>query len=180
MIKTRIAVIMKYSLEVDNLKNFDKFSIELKLDRGLYAITGTNGVGKSSLMSLLAKPFLPKVLDTYFSDVIQDSSKVKYKLNDNYEHYEVVDGKWNKSSHSGKVSFTGFYEGSVIHGTRFSDANIKAMRNASHVPMEHLSDADDFVKEQLSFILHGIQGKYQSLKKIKHRDLAFKRKVGLS
>ncbi|HHC6503694.1 TPA: ATP-dependent endonuclease [Vibrio parahaemolyticus] len=164
-----------YTLKINKLKNFDDFEITLPLERGLYAITGTNGVGKSTLMSLLAKPFLPKVLETYFGKSATTESEVLYTVNGSVEKNTFSNGKWNTQKVSGEVKLRGFYEGSVIHGTRFSDANVSAIKNASNVLDRDLADADEFVKEQLSFILHGFGDKYDTLKKIKHRDLAFKK-----
>lgn len=164
-----------YTLRINKLKNFDDFEITLPLDRGLYAITGTNGVGKSSLMSLLAKPFLPNVLDSYFGKSGTDESIVSYFVNGSEEKNTFSDNKWSSEKIRGEVKLRGFYEGSVIHGTRFSDANVAAVKNASNVANKDLSEADEFVKNQLSFILHGFEGKYDSLKKIKHRDLAFRK-----
>lgn len=164
----------KYQLEVKKLKSFDNFAIELSLEKGLYAITGTNGVGKSSLMSLLAKPFLPKILDIYFTKSAIDGSIVTYKMGDSQETNSLEGGRW-VSKKDGEIKLRGFYEGSVIHGTRFSDANLAAIKNSNNVSLNDLADADDFVKSKLSFILHGYDGKYASLKKIKHKSLAFKK-----
>ncbi|HAT1645680.1 TPA: ATP-binding protein [Raoultella planticola] len=164
-----------YELKIENLKNFEDFQVNLNLEKGLYAITGTNGVGKSSLMSLLAKPFLPKILDTNFSNSSKNTSRVAYSIDGNVEEYSFNGTKWVESKKIGEINLRGFYEGSVIHGTRFSDANLAAIKNSSTVDEKDLAPADDFVKSKLSFILHGFEGKYDDLKKIKHKDLAFKK-----
>lgn len=164
-----------YELAIKNIKNFDDFIIDLSLNKGLYAITGTNGVGKSSLMSLLAKPFLPKILDSTFTSSSNETSEVVYNVDGNKEICKFVAGKWTSEFEGNEIKLQGFYEGSVIHGTRFSDANLAAIKNASNVSEQDLADADDFVKTKLSYILHGHEGKYDSLKKIKHRSLAFKK-----
>ncbi|MBL0639143.1 AAA family ATPase [Aeromonas veronii] len=164
-----------YALEVRHLKSFENFSVELSLEKGLYAITGTNGVGKSSLMSLLAKPFLPSVLDTYFLKSANENSEVIYKIDGCEEKHQYKNNAWISEKKGGDIKLRGFYEGSVIHGTRFSDANLTAIQHANSVSERDLADADEFVKSKLSYILHGYDGKYNTLRKIKHRDIAFKK-----
>jgi len=164
-----------YELTIKNIKSFDDFIIDLSLDKGLYAITGTNGVGKSSLMSLLAKPFLPKILSANFSSSANENSEVTYRIGDSKEIYKFIENTWTSEIEGKEIKLRGFYEGSVIHGTRFSDANLVAIKNASNVSEQDLADADDFVKNKLSYILHGYEGKYEGLKKIKHRSIAFKK-----
>lgn len=167
--------IKTYKLEVKNIKSFENFTIEISLEKGLYAITGTNGVGKSTLMTLLAKPFLPTILETHFSKSAAEKSEVHYKLDNCEEINTYKNSKWDSEKINGEIKLRGFYEGSVIHGTRFSDANLAAIKHSQDVSPNDLADADDFVKSKLSYVLHGYDGKYKSLKKIKHRDLAFKK-----
>jgi len=67
----------------------------------------------------------------------------------------------------------GFFEGSIIHGSRFSDANYTALTNATNVQEEDLVIADKFVRENLSSILHGSDGKYYKLKRLRTKKIAF-------
>ena len=40
---------MKLKIHIHKLKSIDDLSIELPVDKGLYAITGQNGSGKSTI-----------------------------------------------------------------------------------------------------------------------------------
>ena len=45
---------MELTLEIKNVRNIKKARISLPLDKGLYAIVGENGCGKSTLMLLMS------------------------------------------------------------------------------------------------------------------------------
>ncbi len=162
-------------LTIKNIKTFRNFEIEICLERGLYAVTGTNGVGKSTVMSILSQPFQPNVLKQLFDREKNDDSEVIIEYDGGINKSYVENDLW-KTVHSGKtINIRGFHEGSVIHGTRFTDANHTAIKNATNVTNTDLVEADDFVKEQLSKILHGHAGEYQNLKRIKHKQIALKK-----
>jgi len=112
-------------------RNLKKFEIEIPLDRGLHAITGPNGTGKSTIMALLSKPFQPNILRNRISTKIQDGAKVTYSLDSSEEVNTFIKGVWATSVKGKPISLSGFFEGSVIHGTRFWDANYKAIQNAT-------------------------------------------------
>lgn len=40
----------KLRVEIKSLKNFQYVAMELPMEKGLYAITGANGTGKSTIM----------------------------------------------------------------------------------------------------------------------------------
>lgn len=79
---------------------------------------------------------------------------------------------WSLDKGENEIHIEGFYEGSLIHGARFSDANYNAIVKAERIKENLLMDADSFVKDNLSFILHGNKDFYQNLKRIKTIHLA--------
>ncbi|HHQ4895979.1 TPA: AAA family ATPase [Aeromonas veronii] len=53
-------------LEIKNLREIDDFSIELPYERGVYAITGENGIGKSTIFFSIIKSFVSRCLNKFF------------------------------------------------------------------------------------------------------------------
>ena len=92
--------------------------------------------------------------------------------------YDGKENSWTKASRGWSCSSTdiislkGFYEGSIIHGMRFIDANYDTLLKAERVNNTILTDADSFVSRNLSYILHGNYDFYTNLKRIKNRTLA--------
>ncbi|MDL2317326.1 ATP-binding protein, partial [Desulfovibrio sp. OttesenSCG-928-A18] len=74
--------------------------------------------------------------------------------------------------------YRGFYEGSIFYGSRFYDFQKIDDALANPVINSLLRDADDFVKDSMSLILHGDKTHYRTLKKIVNKqksvELGFK------
>lgn len=158
-------------VEIDNIKNIKNFSLEIPIEQGLHVIAGSNGIGKSTLMALLAVPFRPSVLWTIFSNS-RESSRVKFEYDGMTDIWHVDQSKWLLADKKrNDIRLDGFIEGSVIHGTRFTDAHAKVLQISDIVKDEHLVDADDFINEHFNFILHG-KSFYPKIKKIKNKHLA--------
>ena len=49
--------IMDLTMKIQNIKNINELEIRFPLDKGLYAITGENGAGKSPLISVASSVF---------------------------------------------------------------------------------------------------------------------------
>src|SRR6056297_503943 len=160
-------------LHIENLKNFTNFDLEISLEKGLYAITGTNGSGKSTVIALLSKPFQPSILGKIFHREKKKDSKIIYEYGDSQDECAVQGGNWVSNRTGPAMHLRGFFEGSIIHGSRFSDANYTALTNATNVQEEDLVIADKFVRENLSSILHGSDGKYYKLKRLRTKKIAF-------
>jgi energy-coupling factor transporter ATP-binding protein EcfA2 len=156
-------------ISIKNLKNIKNFSLEIPIEQGLHVIAGSNGIGKSTIMGLLAEPFMPSVLRTIFSHANSDSI-VEYNYEEETDLW-VRDGeKWELQGKKFKsIRIDGFIEGSVIHGTRFTDSNV--LKLSENVLEEHLVDADEFINENFNYVLHGKKF-YPTIKKIKNRRLA--------
>ena len=156
-------------IDIMNIKSIKNFSLEIPIEQGLHVISGANGIGKSTIMALLAVPFRPSVLWTIFSNTKSDGS-VSYSYKDNVDKWIKKKDKWvleGKKRQS--IIIDGFIEGSIIHGTRFTDGNV--LKLSEKIEDEHLVDADEFINENFNYVLHG-KKHYPIIKKVKNRKLA--------
>lgn len=155
-------------IELNDIRGIKKLNVSLNLTPGIYAITGENATGKSSLIASLAAIFYRRILTTYFQNS-SESSIIKYSLDSN----KMMAVKENSSNHwnfEGDLRLNGFYEGSIIHGNRFRDTNFSALFRASKVKTENLTPAEDFVKENLGVILKDDASYYNELYRLKAKD----------
>lgn len=166
-IKSNIMSSLK--IEIKNVKSIKSFTLEIPIEQGLHVIAGANGIGKSTIMALLAVPFMPAVLWSIFNNA-NNNSQVSYTYDGKSDVWIVNDQRWMLSERKKQdVRIDGFIEGSVIHGTRFSDANV--LEISEFVTAEHLVDADDFINRNFNYVLHG-KNYYPTIKKIKNKVLA--------
>lgn len=159
------------TINIDNVKSIKKFLLSIKIEQGLHAISGSNGIGKSTIMTLLSVPFRPTLLNTIFSRSIEGAT-VSYEIDGNIDIYRRNEKQWLIPKR--KIHIDGFIEGSVIYGTRFSDSTLKSLDLSDKVLDEHLVDADDFINSNFSHILHGRLNAYPTIQKIKNRNVAAK------
>lgn len=158
-------------ISIKNLKNIDNFEMSLPIEKGLYALTGVNGTGKSTIMRVISKLVQSSAYNKFQSQDYNANTRIILE-------YEGEKNEWRKGTKdwicntSDYIKIRGFYEGSIIHGTRFSDANYESLLKAENVDNTMLVDADKYVKENLSEILHGEKNYYTNLKRMKNRDLA--------
>lgn len=174
------------NISIKKVKNISEMNATFPLDRGLYALVGENGCGKSTIMlalSLVVKTSSSHMLKDY--DICPDSN-INIQIKDSednwfYKKGKLTTGKFGPTHkkygkpHNALIASThmdGFYEGSIFYGCRFDDYT--AIDDFMNMPnMENdLIDADDFVKESLGYILHNDKSHYPSLKKIKNRHIA--------
>lgn len=177
-------------IELNKIKNIAHLKESFPLDKGLYALVGENGCGKSTIMlalSLIVKTSSSHMLKPY--DISSDSN-IKIEIGDRADLWfnkkgKLTTGKFgtarkikNGKSHSALIASThmdGFYEGSIFYGCRFDDYNIIDQFMSAPDMSTILVDADDFVKETLGFILHNDRNYYPNLKKIKSRPTAIEK-----
>jgi len=174
-------------IEITKVKNIDRLNASFPLEKGMYALVGENGCGKSTLMlalSLIVKTSSSHMLKPYD---ICPSSTIKISIGDAedvwfYKKDKLTTGKYGPTHrntvgkpHNALIASThmdGFYEGSIFYGCRFDDYNnIDQFMNDPDM-QTYLVDADNFVKESLGYILHNDINYYSNLKKIKTRALA--------
>lgn len=174
-------------LEINEVKNIKQMQTSFPLDRGLYALVGENGCGKSTIMlalSLIVKTSSSHMIKPYD---ISPRSNIKIQIDTDediwfYRRDKLTTGKFgpthrNRSGkpHNALIASThmeGFYEGSIFYGCRFDDYNVIDQFMADTTMEDCLIDADTFVSETLGYILHNNKSYYQNLKKVKTRAIA--------
>ena len=129
--------------------------LELPFDNGIYTFVGTNGCGKSTMMLCLAQLLSNQLNRLTISDTKNDSF-VRFETNGKCCLWKRSNNlNWKHSENT--LRYNGLYEGSLFYGTRFEDStNIEQMIASGRITEQELADADDYVKNHMSFILHEI------------------------
>lgn len=165
------------TLEIKGIKNIVHGKIEIPIDNGIYCIVGKNGCGKSTIMSCLAQTIFNGSLNMLKkNEDFSEQSFVKMQ----YETHETV---WSCSKNmqtwhaqftgSDKIHFNGLYEGSLFYGTRFRDSvRVDDLVHKQILSVQSIVDADEYIKNKLSFILHGNTLHYQSLQRVRNKHIA--------
>ena len=183
---------MDLKIKINNVRNIKCADISLPLNKGLYAIVGENGCGKSTLMlimSLIVKTSSAHMLSP--AD-IDESSTIAFETNSSKDHWYYKNGKLTtgkytfvkvspktKKAHSALVVSThwpGFYEGSIFYGCRFDDFDTVDFFLSQPDFRDDLIAADEFVSETLGYILHNNRYHYKHLFRIRNRRTAEKYK----
>lgn len=164
-------------IQIENIKSIKTADLELPLEKGLYGLVGNNGCGKSTILLLFAQ-----LLSRQWwggmkkEDCDPSTSKVVFAL-DNHQDTWSFDGKrsrWKVFPHDNNIHLNGMYEGSLFYGTRFSDSRIiDDMLETGRLDSADIVSADDYVKDKLSFILHGDYEHYRNLKRVKNREITY-------
>lgn len=180
---------MELEIVVNNVRNIASANVCFPLSKGLYALVGENGCGKSTLMlimSLIVKTSSAHLLskadidNSSSIDIVTDQGEDHWK----YKNGKLTTGKYTyvrankhgrKNAHTALVvssHWPGFYEGSIFYGCRFDDFD--SIDDFLQKPdySQYLIPADVFVSETLGYILHNDKGYYPQLYKIKNRRTA--------
>lgn len=159
-------------LKIENVKNIKNASFDFPLEKSLNLIVGNNGCGKSTVIQALSQAISPKALKSLKQDDYDNTSQVTIT-------YESLQDIWKGSDDwylkTPLVKFNGMYEGSLFYGTRFNDSRIvDGLLSTGKIDLKDIVDADDYVKEKLSYILHGTLAQYSNLKRIRNKYISGK------
>ena len=152
---------MKLKMTINKIKSIDNLQIELPISHGLYALTGQNGSGKSTVATCASSAFFNMIMNDYFGKTESDSY-IKFELEDAKKSYSKVNGRWLRST-EGYLEIKGFYEGSLIYGNRFRNTNYENLRKLEKVNESLLKPAAEFIRENLGLILHNNKNFYEKL-----------------
>ena len=78
---------MKLKIEIKKIKCIDNLTIELPVDKGLYAITGQNGSGKSTIAACASSVFFRFPMKEYFGKTDDDAS-IHFELGESKRGWE--------------------------------------------------------------------------------------------
>lgn len=159
-------------ITISGIKNIKHASIEFPIEKSLNLIVGTNGSGKSTILLALSQAIIKKALSNLRPDDFDLKSSVELEFNNQKDLWEASK-RW--TSKTSNIVLKGMYEGSLFYGTRFNDSRIvDGLIETGKIRPTDIVDADDYVKEKLSFILHGVNDKYSNLKRLKNRHISTK------
>ncbi len=161
-------------LRINNIKNIKHAEVDIPLEKGVYAFVGSNGSGKSSILLALAQSVTLHALSLLRDEDFDQTSFVELEKNGDKDIWCVKKNKWVINTLPSQVRIEGMYEGSLFYGTRFRDSTIvDELVAQGKISSNDISNADEYVKSQLSYILHGDYSYYQKLKRIKRTSIAF-------
>lgn len=152
---------MKLKMHINKIKSINDLVIELPIEKGLYAITGENGSGKSTIVTCASTVFFNMSLNEYLGKV-DAGGYIDFELDGARRHWETDGKKWAQSSH-GVMNIKGFYEGSLIFGNRFRNASYAKLKSLNMSNVSNIVPADEFIRKNLGSILQGDENFYEEL-----------------
>lgn len=161
-------------VHIEHIKNIQDLRLELPLDKGLYAITGANGTGKSTIVTILSQLATKRSLNILDKQDTSAQSKVTFEFEGTVNEWTKrgTGFQWWQCNIGVPIQISGFSEGSIIYGSRFDDNSKEAIKNATKIQDNEVKPADDFVKESLGKILHNNPTYYSTLQIVKNKTIA--------
>jgi predicted ATPase len=157
-------------ITIKNIKNIKEAVFEFPLEKSLNLIVGNNGSGKSTILLALSQTILKRSLRALNDDDFDNSSSVKIELDDQVDLWEGSNGWYLPRVN---ISLNGMYEGSLFYGTRFNDSRkVDNLLRNGRIQNQDIVDADEYIKQKVSYILHGNFDHYTNLKRLRNRDVA--------
>ena len=143
------------SVEINHIKGINNLKINMPLKPDVYAITGINGIGKSTLLSCITPRLKRPISFAPLSSLSEEGVFIKYILDETEETWTLENGEWQCNSEV-TLPLRGFQEGSLTNGTRFFNISAFGFRYYHKLlkgNFDLLVEADDFVKRNLWKIL---------------------------
>lgn len=155
---------MNLKLTIKNIKSIKEISLELPVDKGLYAITGENATGKSTIAMCAASLFYR--FDTYqYLGKLPEDSTILFDYNGQTQRCTFdYHGKMKKTGH---INIKGFFEGSLIYGNRFRNTSYSTVGKLDAILDSDIVVADGFIRENLGLLLCNDKSYYRDLFRLK-------------
>ena len=158
---------MKLKVHIHKIKSIDDIEILLPVAKGLYAITGQNGSGKSTIVACASRAFFRMKMEDYFGH-INVGAYIECELNGTVrrwvKHESNIDNPtgWNHSS-NGRMDIKGFYEGSLIYGNRFRNTSYDKLKALEANNSKKFRPANDFIRCNMGDILQNDPNFYEKI-----------------
>lgn len=170
------------TLEIKNIKNIKHCVLDIPFEKGVYAITGTNGSGKSTIINCLGKlvvDYSVYSLSHINTEIVPEFSFTYKDRKDTFQlrttetlrknkHGVLIkpkkSNKWILDKEIQSVRFDGLFEGSFFFGKRFKDsAIIDNLLEHNKNSLPSFIPLTPFVGENVSLILHNDINHYKDL-----------------
>ena len=155
---------MKLRMSISHIKSINSLTIELPLEKGLYAITGENATGKSTISMCASTLFYHFKPNQYFGR-LEDDSSIEFEMESQKQVYCYNSS--GQSTKSGNINIKGFFEGSLIFGNRFRNATFGVVSKLDAIEDADLIPADDFIRENLGLVLCNDKNYYKELSRLR-------------
>ncbi len=153
----------KIHMKIHAINNIDDFEFDIPNKKGLYALTGENGAGKSTILSCAANAFYQVYLNNFFGKP-RKGAFISFSFGDKRRVIKEKNGKWDRpNKNTQNLGITGFYEGSIVFGNRFKDVDESDLSKMNDFEEKDLFSASGFVKKTLGSILHDDENYYSEL-----------------
>lgn len=162
---------MFLKIKIHKIKHIKDAEFTMRLTRGLYAITGENGSGKSTIVTCASSSFFNMQMNEYIGKT-EDDARIELELTEGSCVYSKRGGRWIRNF-KGSFKLNGFYEGSLIFGNRFRNTSYEKLKKLDRANSNSLRAADDFIRENLVQILHGNKDFYEKLFVLDHKGTGF-------
>lgn len=154
---------MNLNVKIRGVKCIKDHTFELPLEKGIYAITGKNGTGKSTLAACASisffhypkKAYLGSTGEDALIECVLDGKTISYERKKDSDEWHLA-----KNEH---LSITGFFEGSLLYGNRFRDLRYENIFRIENIDKKLLVEASPFVRENLGGILHNNKSFYEHI-----------------
>lgn len=153
---------MKLHAHIHKIKCINDLQLNLPLDKGLYAITGQNGSGKSTIAGSVASVFFNFPMKEYFGKTDEDAF-IHFELGVSKRKWHINKNKWEQETEGPRMDIKGFFEGSLIFGNRFKDMSYEKINYVERINQSELNAANDFIRKNLGYILQGDENFYEKL-----------------
>ena len=151
---------MELKTSIKNIKSIKDLTLNLPLRKGLYAITGENATGKSTIAMCVAASFY-RFDATQYLGKLADNSSISFELND--QQQTILFNSSGRGTKDGYINIKGFFEGSLIYGNRFRNTSYSSVEKLDKIIDDDIEPADDFIRENLGLLLCNDKTYYHDL-----------------